>query len=158
MFDELVEIIFEHEGGLVDDPNDPGGRTIYGIAITHHPEAWADGTPTKDESKAIYRRDYWELIKGDLLHPAVALCVFDSAVNQGTRKASKMLQEACGASVDGIIGKQTTGKANKNPGRTVERFMVKRVEHYASISGWKHYSTGWMKRVFRVHKEALERL
>ena len=120
-FEELVEIIFEHEGGLVDDPNDPGGRTIYGISITHHPDAWADGPPTKSEAAEIYRTDYWDVIRGSLLDPAVALCVFDSAVNQGSRKAAKMLQEILNGGVDGKIGPITAKAANNNPGRTAER-------------------------------------
>ncbi len=66
-----------------------------------------------------------------------------------------MLQEILKVNQDGMIGPITAGAANKNPARTVERFMVRRIEHYASINGWKHYSTGWMKRLLRVHKTAV---
>ncbi len=31
-FDEIIEVVLEHEGGYVNDPDDAGGETKYGIA------------------------------------------------------------------------------------------------------------------------------
>ena len=30
-FDQIIDKVLEHEGGYVDDANDPGGETKYGI-------------------------------------------------------------------------------------------------------------------------------
>ena len=30
-FDEIIEVVLEHEGGYVNDPDDPGGETNFGI-------------------------------------------------------------------------------------------------------------------------------
>ena len=153
-FDFCVEVILEHEGGYVNDPNDPGGETIYGISRRSHPEAWRDGTPTREQAKEIYLAHYWNPIKGDKLSPPVALCVFDAAVNQGVGWASKALQRAAGVAEDGIIGPATIKAANANPLRTAERFMVERMLRYADIKGWQHYAVGWTKRVLRVYTTA----
>lgn len=153
-FRQLVEMVFEHEGGLVDDPNDPGGRTIYGIAAKYHPEAWADGTPTKDDAAKIYEEQYWNPIRGNDLHPAVACIALDMAVNQGVKRTIKHMQAAGGSTVDGLIGPKTIAAANRNPARTIERMSVSRIEHWASRSHWKHFSTGWLKRAHRVYLHA----
>ena len=31
-FEEIIEVVLEHEGGYVNDPDDAGGETKYGIA------------------------------------------------------------------------------------------------------------------------------
>jgi len=38
MFDQAVEVILKHEGGLADNPNDPGGITNFGISKRSYPE------------------------------------------------------------------------------------------------------------------------
>ena len=30
-FDEIIEVVLEHEGGYVDDPDDRGGATNWGV-------------------------------------------------------------------------------------------------------------------------------
>ena len=30
-FDDIIEVVLKHEGGYVNDPNDLGGETNYGI-------------------------------------------------------------------------------------------------------------------------------
>ena len=37
-FDEIIEIVLEHEGGYVNDPDDAGGETKYGIAKRWYPD------------------------------------------------------------------------------------------------------------------------
>ena len=32
-FNEIIEVILDHEGGYVDDPTDRGGETNFGIAM-----------------------------------------------------------------------------------------------------------------------------
>jgi lysozyme family protein len=41
-FNQAVKVILQHEGGYVDNPNDPGGATNYGISLrflADHPES-----------------------------------------------------------------------------------------------------------------------
>ena len=36
-FNEIIEVVLEHEGGYVNDPDDAGGETKYGIAKRWYP-------------------------------------------------------------------------------------------------------------------------
>jgi lysozyme family protein len=153
-FENAVEVIFEHEGGLVDNPKDPGGLTNFGISQRAYPSVDIRGL-TKVTAAAIYKRDYWDKINGDLLKPAIALCVFDSAVNQGVGFAAKALQKECGVTADGAIGPATAAAANKNTMQTVERFMTARILHYGSLPTFDTFGKGWIKRILRVHKVAV---
>ena len=41
-FDRAVHFVLAQEGGLVDDPADPGGLTHFGIALAEHPHMSAE--------------------------------------------------------------------------------------------------------------------
>ena len=36
-FEEIIEVVLEHEGGYVNDPKDPGGETKYGVSKRAYP-------------------------------------------------------------------------------------------------------------------------
>lgn len=149
-FDRAFEIVVGLEGGYVNDPNDPGGETLYGITRRDHPEAWAAGQPTIDQAKAIYQRDYWDEVKGDSLPWPLALYVFDSAVNQGVSPAAKMLQRTLQTAQDGVIGRQTVSLAKKATAWHCARFMAFRVMRYQSTRNFDCFGEGWLTRLFEV--------
>jgi lysozyme family protein len=37
-FDQIIDKVLKHEGGYVNDPNDPGGETNYGISKRAYPD------------------------------------------------------------------------------------------------------------------------
>ena len=37
-FSEAIEIVLKHEGGYVNDPDEPGGETKYGISKRSFPK------------------------------------------------------------------------------------------------------------------------
>ena len=37
-FNDIIEVVLHHEGGYVNDPDDPGGETNFGIAKRSHPD------------------------------------------------------------------------------------------------------------------------
>lgn len=106
-FDTSVERVFKAEGGYSNHPGDRGGETNYGItkatALVNR-SLWVkfnwDGnmkTMPKDFAKAVYKKAYWDKIKGDELlkiHPLLADHMFDVAVNSGPGTPVKHLQEA----------------------------------------------------------------
>lgn len=149
LFEIAFALVLDHEGGYVHDKNDPGGETIYGISRTHHPEVWAKGTPTEQQAKAIYKRDYWNACRCDDLPPAIAIMVFDSAVNQGPTQAIRFLQRAINVKDDGIIGPNTIKAAkHSNTLLTLVAIASLRIKHYTALSTWQRYGMGWSKRVF----------
>ena len=69
---------------------------------------------TVDDVTPIYKRNYWDRIKGDALPSGVDFAVFDLAVNGGTGRGAKMLQKVVGVTQDGGIGPQTLGAVSSD--------------------------------------------
>lgn len=142
------------EGGarVVDDPDDPGGLTKWGISQRAYP-ALDIRALTEDEAKALFRRDYWEKCNCTAMPPAVAVAVADAAFNQGTRAAASLLQEALRVDPDGIIGPNTLAALHRNrPNEIVNEFLSRRATRYAD--GKAKYRRGWFLRLFKL-KDAL---
>lgn len=149
-FDQAVTSVFLEEGGYADDPNDPGGPTVYGIARRYHPhEPWP---PTKDRAREIYRTEYWTLIRGDSLPLPLAIAMLDCAVNQGVATAAKMLQRIVRTVPDGWIGPQTLRAVGGwNVGTLVDELMTFRALRYAADDQFERYGDNWLRRLFAVH-------
>lgn len=146
-FEAAVELIFKHEGGLVEHPSDPGGLTKYGISQRSYPRLDIRNL-TKEQAKDIYKRDYWDKIKGDLLPAGISTLVFDSAVNQGTLRATMFLQKALGVEADGIIGPRTVAAASRaNLRDFAVKFGAERALHYAKLPTFPIFGRGWMRRL-----------
>lgn len=108
-FAKILAFTLSFEGGYVNNPADPGGRTIYGISERAHPELWKDGTPTLDDAKTLYRAEYWGGIRGDELPPRTAMVLFDFYVHSRS-SATKTVQRLVGLTgkqVDGVLGPQS---------------------------------------------------
>ena len=58
-FDDIIEVVLEHEGGYVHDPKDLGGETNFGIAKRFYPDVDIKNL-TKEQAKQIYKKDYWD--------------------------------------------------------------------------------------------------
>jgi lysozyme family protein len=156
-FRKAVSIILELEGGLVDDPRDPGGLTKYGISLAAYPKLGRQGILelTLDEARAIYRRDFWDAARCSELPAEMRLAVFDAAINQGVRTAIRTLQKVLGVPVDGIIGPKTLSAAAKaDCQKLVVDFMAERAGRYAALATFKTFGLGWMRRLFHVALES----
>jgi lysozyme family protein len=118
-FDEILAEVLRNEGGYVNDPNDAGGETMYGITKAVARSNGYTG-PMKGLPKAtaieIYRAKYiigpgFGLV-GNLSMPIAAELV-DTGVNMGPSIAGRFLQRALnglgdgGLVVDGNIGPAT---------------------------------------------------
>ena len=133
-FDKSIGIILKHEGGWVNNPNDPGGATNYGISLrflSDHPELGDfdhDGdvdaedikSMTVEDATAIYKELWWDKFKyGNIVDQTIATKVFDLSVNMGAKRAHILLQRGLNAafglklSEDGIIGPATMGVINQ---------------------------------------------
>ncbi|NBY21315.1 MAG: hypothetical protein EBQ73_00210, partial [Gammaproteobacteria bacterium] len=95
-FPQALKQVLKYEGGKVDDPRDPGGRTAFGVTQDTY-NAWRkkQGLPNADvftisqaDVAAIYRQEYWDSIRGDDLPAGVDFAVFDFAVNSGVSRAA----------------------------------------------------------------------
>ena len=152
-FTEAIGVILYHEGGYVNDKDDPGGETMMGISKRAYPNLDIKGL-TEDDVKEIYHKDYWLKGKVDKLPVKLRLPYFDMVGNMGKRRAVKVLQEAITGkgwktTVDGGIGPQTINNAIKS-GLEPERLRSYRVKYYADLVNRKpklgKYWYGWYKR------------
>lgn len=96
----IIDDIIRTEGGYVDDANDSGGKTCWGITEA---VARANGYKgdmrdlPKDFARTIYYKKYVVLPSFDrilLIAPVVAYELVDSGVNAGTATATEWLQKA----------------------------------------------------------------
>ena len=119
-FEKSIGTILLHEGGLVNNPNDPGGTTNFGISLR-----WAlgqmktagvqefdvdgDGDVDADDiikmpaTKAVelYRKYFW-LSSYELLPQDLATKVFDMSVNMGATRAHIIVANALTALTEEI--------------------------------------------------------
>lgn len=78
-FDRAFALTIGLEGKPSDDPNDPGGFTIWGLAKKYHP--WITKNTTIDEAKPVYLKEYWIPAGCDEATFPMDICLFDAAVN-----------------------------------------------------------------------------
>jgi lysozyme family protein len=154
-FQELIPHVLQSEGGYVFDPLDRGGETRYGISKRAFPQENIQ-TLTKERATELYRRHYWEPIKGDQLPTWLRYTVFDFAVNAGVRRAIEMLQRLAGVKVDGVLGPKTLEAA-----RTVslKEYTDMRKAYYEGLvrqnPTQRRFLNGWLARNAHVHNKSL---
>ena len=145
-FDNAVELVLSLEGGLVDDPKDPGGLTNFGISQRSYPSLDIRNL-TRDQAKGVYRVDFWDKVRGDELPAALGFCVFSCAVNMGVYKAVTLLQRAVAVQVDGVLGANTLAATNRTKD-AVARFCAEWALAYTGTRNFDLYGRGWLRRVF----------
>ena len=155
-YDACLKATLRYEGGKVDNPKDPGGRTAFGVTQNTY-NAWRSkhGLSHKDvfqiadsEVAAIYRQEYWDKIKGDDLPDGVDFAVFDFAVNSGVSRAAKYLQSIVGVPQDGMIGPKTILAAKFYLGNKV---TDKRLGFLKGLPTWGTFGRGWANRINDVY-------
>jgi len=151
--DMAVEIV-AREGGFVDDPDDSGGATKYGVTI--HTlrrlglDLTGDGQVSRDDIHALSREQavgiflqhYFERPGIGVLPSELQPSVFDMYVNAGVQ-AVKILQRLLvdmgfAISVDGLIGPQTTRAAQEaaapDPRALRDAYGVARRNYYFRLA------------------------
>ena len=155
-FDRAVYLILKHEGGYVNNPNDTGGETNFGISKRAYPDLDI-AELSVFTAQEIYKRDFWDKVKGDHLPTGLDLTVFDFAVNAGVSRASKVLQKIVGAKPDGIIGSKTLNLINTHSDvlALITEYYRLRQAYYESIDSFQHFGLGWTRRNNETLKESL---
>ena len=163
-FEQSLKMILHHEGLYVNHPSDPGGSTMRGVTQAVW-EDWVDRPVTEEEMKSltvddvtpIYKKNYWDRIKGDALPSGVDFAVFDLAVNGGTGRGARMLQKVVGVTQDGGIGPQTLGAvARMNPVDIIEQYAVEREAFYRRLKTFDTFGRGWLRRNEETRLAALK--
>ena len=125
----IAKEIVAREGGFVNDPDDPGGATKYGVTIHTMRRLGlglaSDGVVgvadaralSRDQAEDIFIRHYFERPRIAELPQSIQASVFDMYVNAGSN-AVKILQRLLRqmgqkVGVDGAIGPQTIAAAQQ---------------------------------------------
>lgn len=170
-FAACLDEVLRHEGGFADHPKDPGGATNLGITIKTLAD-WRGVSPwwsigkaavealTRDEAGEIYRRRYWDAVKGDALPAGIDLAIFDFAVNSGPGRAIKVLQRALGVTADGVLGPLTLGALRtritaQGSAGLIEALCSGRLGFLRSLATFTTFGRGWTRRVEEVRRAAL---
>lgn len=175
------------EGGYANDPVDRGGETYRGIARNFHPDwaGWAkvdaakadDGFPDAladdpglaRDVAAFYRTHFWNRVRGNQIpDQAIAMELFDTAVNMGVGRAVRFLQEALNMlnrdgrlfddlGVDGLLGSITLGALDKvlasrdGAAHVLALMNLLQGMHYVAIlrddASQRRFIRGWLRRV-----------
>ncbi len=152
-FKQSVQIMIAREGGLVDDPDDPGKITKYGISLASHPELGAEGIKnlTQAQASAIYRSEFWDAIRCGDFPGYLRMAVFDFAVNSGPVTAVRHLQRALAVTVDGIVGPETLKAArDAEPRAIMKAYAKERVRFLFQNPLIGKYGRGWIGRIVDV--------
>jgi lysozyme family protein len=157
--DEIITAILGREGGFVNNPNDIGGATSFGITRDTLSE-WrkveasvADVEAlTEAEAKQIYLARYLErpgfdrILSGPLRH-----LVVDSGVQHGPKRVTEWIQKIVGVTVDGKLGPKTAAAINgADTTPLFNRLLARRLRWYgsliSSVRSQAAFAHGWMSR------------
>lgn len=160
-FDRAIAKLFELEGGYVNDKDDPGGETKYGISQKAYPNLDIKSL-TKQDAINIYRCDYWDKGRFSLIaNYDIALFGFVLGVNCGVRVAVRTLQQAWnllhpdlkkGLDEDGIMGTKTANAVNtyKHPKALRGAYRHEAQDYYINCKKPK-YLAGWFNRLEKLN-------
>lgn len=173
-FQKAIKIVLAHEGGFVDDPDDPGGTTSFGISLRWlktvgdlDKDGYLDGDldhdgdvdsedirkMKKSDAIELYYTQWWRRYKYyRITDPQVATKIFDLSVNMGPKQCHKIVQRslwACRHKLvdDGVLGPLTFNAINKVwPARILTvAIRVGAACFYRSLNRPK-YIKGWLRR------------
>ena len=155
-----------YEGGKVDDPHDPGGRTNKGITqSTYNAYRRRKGLATQDvylissdEVFEIYQTMYWDRLRGDDLPMGLGICLLDGGINSGVGRSGIWLQQALGnhfvGLIDGQIGDKTIQAIQdfNDDDELIHSYCEHRLGTLKRLKNWSRYGKGWGARITNVQK------
>lgn len=164
-YPESLRRILVHEGGYVNDPDDPGGPTMRGVTQrVYDGFRKRNGKPAQSvmkieapELEAIYRVQYANKIRFDELPRGVDYAVLDGAVNSGPAQAVKWLQRALRMNlIDGSLGDATLAAVSAHPDhdKLIADMLDRRMAFLRALKTWRKFGDGWTKRVNSVRRAA----
>ena len=163
---EIARQIVVREGGYVNDPDDPGGATQYGVTL--HTlrrlglDLTGDGRVTEADirrltparAEAIFIEHYFTLPRIAALPDPIQTSVFDMYVNSGSN-AVRILQRLLiemghDLTVDGVIGQQTiaaaASAASAAPDHLADAYGIARRNYYYAVADARPASRKYARR------------
>jgi len=161
-WDKAFRLMLVSEGGYIHHPSDPGGRTNLGVTQATW-ENWVGRKSdeaemrglTPEKVEPLYKKKYWDAVRGDELPTGISYLLFDFAVNAGVGRSIKTLQTAVGVTPDGGFGPITMAAVQAvDPVELIERFSQAKEDFYRSLTTFATFGKGWLNRVADVKQHA----
>lgn len=176
-FLKFIPLLLQLEGGYQKMSQDNGNYNSLGQLVGTNKgisapvyESWIGRPPTiedmknisDDTAKTIYKRNYWDKIKADLIYSQeVANIIADHGVNAGTGSAAKIIQRVLNEqfnknlAVDGAIGNQTILAINSvEPAPLQSAILAARERYYKSLNQ-PYFLQGWLNRLKPFYEDAM---
>lgn len=139
-----------HEGGYVNNPDDKGGPTNFGITQADMPGVDMR-TITPEQATEYYREHYWKDLYSQIESQDVADKLFDMGVLTGIGEAVKLLQRTLRIVADGVFGPGTLTAVNQIGDGVLEDYKATLRAHYEAIVAAHpvdvEFIDGWENRV-----------
>ena len=161
-FEKSLELVLAHEGGYVNHPSDPGGKTNLGVTqrvwedyVGHKVDEQTMRNLTKELVAPLYKSRYWDAVHGDQLPSGADYLAFDFAVNAGAFRSIKTIQRALNITADGIIGPVTVKAIqDTNAEEFINNFTNAKESFYRSLANFPTFGRGWLNRAAESKKAA----
>jgi lysozyme family protein len=167
---QAFEQMLASEGGFTDDERDKGnklpdgrkGSTMLGVTQFNW-EQHVGHQVTHDDMRKLtavdveplYKKKYWDAVRGDELPAGLDYLMFDFAVNAGVGRSIKTLQSCLGVSADGGFGPITIAAVKSvEPLELIKRFTYAKEEFYRSLPTFEVFGEGWLNRLADVQYNA----
>jgi hypothetical protein len=158
-FNKAIDKMLNLEGGKTYEKSDRGGKTNFGITQRTF-NTWRDSinkprgdvfTISQEEAKEIYKKNYWDLIKGSQLPHDIAQAILSMALTDGPQDAIKHTQKILGIPPTGVMGpitmKSIWSAAKQKGTKKLTNYIVdKQIQRYQSDEQAKTYGRGWTNR------------
>lgn len=163
-FVQAVNYVLANEGQLVDNRNDHGGVTNFGITLpmltSFRQRQCSDAdiiNLTELEAKRIYEMVFWNKLSISGLNQAIATAILDVAVNNGQTVAIKLAQHCLGPAImpDGLIGIDTLNALDKvKPELFISSYVGMLQDRYVDLcvnaTNQIVFLKGWLRRARRL--------
>lgn len=164
-YKNCLAVTLKWEGGYSNHPADPGGATMRGVIQTVYDKwrkIWNKPTQpvkliTEDELQEIYKKDYWDKVKGDKLKPGVDLVSFDGGVNSGVARNGQWTRKVLGYNpvVQVVTDKEIEAVNKVDPVVFVKKYCDYRMSFLRGLKTFNVFGKGWTNRVADVRANAL---
>lgn len=145
--------VLKAEGGYVNNPDDPGGETKYGISKRSYPHLDIPNL-TPEDAKAIYKSDYYDATGANVIgkiNPGLAEHIADMGFNAGPRRAVELLYETVGLPRQGTITDELINRIDSEQD-IIKQYSATRLRYYSSLANAPTFIKGWTNRVNNLNK------
>ena len=153
-----------HEGGFVNNPNDPGGATNMGITIAVARQFGAKyhwvANPTVHDMRCmpdwfaedVLKAEFWDALACEELPAGVDDSLFDYGLNSGIGRAGKVMRRAVGLSDDTwrITTAVLQEVSKRDPVALIKAINDERLHFVRGLRTYENFGRNWSLRIREV--------